>query len=49
MTSHDGTERSEERQRVELPVSSMSGGVLLGVDLDDNTRLLDVMEDRASS
>lgn len=40
--------RSEQRQRVELPVSSAGGGALPGVDLDDSAALLDVMERRAA-
>lgn len=43
------SERREERGRVELPVSSASGGVLPGVDLDDSAVLLDVMEGRVPS
>ena len=43
------SERREERGRVELPVSSVSGGVLPGVDLDDSAALLDVMDGRATS
>ena len=34
------------RKRVALPVSRARGGVLLGVDLNDSSALLDVMERR---
>ncbi|MGH3914623.1 MAG: hypothetical protein ACRDTC_14635 [Pseudonocardiaceae bacterium] len=43
------SERQQEQVRVELPVSSASGGVLPGVDLDDSAALLDVMEGRATT
>jgi hypothetical protein len=33
-------------RRVKLPVSKASGGTLPGVDLDDSSLLLDVMESR---
>jgi hypothetical protein len=35
-----------KRVRVELPVSSATGGTLPGVDLDDSASLLDVLEGR---
>jgi len=34
------------RRRILLPVSRAGGGVLPGVDLNDSSALLDVMEDR---
>ena len=34
------------RKKIVLPVSRDRGGVLPGVDLDNNASLLDVMEDR---
>ena len=34
------------RKKIVLPVSRERGGVLPGVDLDNNASLLDVMEDR---
>lgn len=41
-----GGETPARRRRIVLPVSRARGGVLPGVDLDNNARLLDVMEDR---
>lgn len=38
--------RSRRRKRVVLPTCKMGGGVLPGVDLNNNAALLDVMEDR---
>jgi hypothetical protein len=38
--------RKRARPRVELPVCRLGGGVLPGVDLDDNSALLDRMEGR---
>jgi hypothetical protein len=35
-----------QRQRVKLPVCSAGGGVLSGIDLNDNAGLLDIMEGR---
>ena len=43
------SELREVCTRVELPVSSATGGVLPGVDLDDSAVLLDVMEGRVTS
>lgn len=42
-------EQLDKRERVELPVSAATGGVLPGVDLDDSAALLDVMEGRVPS
>ncbi|HEY3826560.1 MAG TPA: hypothetical protein VGL82_18485 [Bryobacteraceae bacterium] len=42
--SNGGT--SARRQKIILPVSRECGGVLPGVDLDNNAALLDVMENR---
>jgi plasmid stability protein len=42
------SERHRQRPRVELPVSTASGGVQPGVDLDDSAALLDVMDERAT-
>jgi hypothetical protein len=38
--------RSARRQQVKLPVSKKTGGVLPGVNLDNNAALLDQMEER---
>ena len=35
-----------QREPVELPVSLVGGGVLPGVDLNDSSALLDIMEGR---
>jgi len=35
-----------QREPVKLPVSTVGGGVLPGVDLDDSAALLDIMEGR---
>lgn len=35
------------RRRIVLPVSRERGGVLPGIDLDNNAGLLDVMEERS--
>jgi hypothetical protein len=35
-----------QRKKIVLPVSRERGGVLPGVDLDNNASLLDVMEER---
>ena len=37
---------SPKRQRVTLPVSRASGGLLPGVDLNDSASLYDLMENR---
>ncbi len=37
---------SHHRERVILPVSQAGGGVLPGVDLNDSSGLLDIMEGR---
>lgn len=42
-------EQRDKRERVELPVSAATGGILPGVDLDDSAALLDVMEGRVPS
>jgi predicted glycosyl hydrolase (DUF1957 family) len=42
-------ERLDKRERVELPVSVATGGVLPGVDLDDSAALQEVMEGRVPS
>jgi hypothetical protein len=34
------------RKRVKLPISSAAGGTLRGVDLDNSSALLDIMEGR---
>lgn len=36
----------QRRKRFSAPVSSATGGVLPGVDLNDSAGLLDIMEDR---
>jgi len=36
--------RAKKKRRVVLPVSSATGGVFPGVDLDDSAALLDIME-----
>lgn len=41
-----GPQSPARRRRVSLPVSSASGGLLPGVDLDDSARLLDRLEGR---
>ena len=41
-----GGRRSPTRAHVSLPVSSESGGTLPGIDLNDTSALLDVMETR---
>jgi len=42
-------ERLDKHERIELPVSAATGGVLPGVDLDDSAALLDVLEGRVPS
>ena len=41
-----GGQRSMPRAHVSLPVSNESGGTLPGIDLNDTSALLDVMEAR---
>ena len=43
----DRQKRGRRSERVELPVSRSSGGVLPGVEIDDSADLLDRMEDDA--
>ncbi|PYV19777.1 MAG: DUF2191 domain-containing protein [Acidobacteria bacterium] len=38
--------KPSRRKRIELPVSSVGGGTLPGVDLSNNASLLDIMEGR---
>ena len=40
------SEPPARRKKIVVPVSRERGGVLPGVDLDNNASLLDVMEDR---
>ena len=40
------SQRSSRRSRVRLPVSRATGGTRPGIDLDDSSALLDVLEGR---
>jgi hypothetical protein len=41
-----GPQKRRERPRVEIPVCRAGGGTLPGVDLDDSSALVDIIEGR---